>query len=81
MINSFMLAGALTFAQPVHEILPDRDAPRYVLKALYKEAELDKVVYQLEKKYLKLDDYPELAYIGVVVRIGTERRITYRWEF
>lgn len=80
-MNSFILAGALTFGQPIGEILPDRDAPRYVAKALYKQQGLDKIVSRWEKKYLKLEKYPELAYIGIVVRIATEKRITYRWEF
>lgn len=81
MMNSFILAGALTFGQPVGEVLPPQDAPRYVAKALYKELELDKTVSDWEKKYLKLDEYPELAYIGIVGRIVTERRITYTWRF
>jgi len=80
-MNSFILSAALTFGQPVGEILPDRDAPRYIAKAVYKEQGLDKIVSKLEKKYLKLEDYPALGYIGVVVRISTEKRITYRWEF
>ena len=81
MVNSFMLAGALTFGQPVAEVMPDQDAPRYVAKAMYRELDLDDVVSEWERKYFDLDDYPELLYIGVIVRIGTERRITWQWEF
>lgn len=81
MVNSFILAGALTFNPPVMEVLPPQDAPRYVAKALYKELELDEKVSQLEKKYIMLDKYPELAYIGVVVRIIQDKRITYTWTF
>lgn len=81
MMNSFILTTALTFGQPIGEILPDQDAPRYIAKAMYRELKLDKTVSKLEKKYLKLDDYPELAYIGVVVRVATEKRVTYTWEF
>jgi hypothetical protein len=80
-MNSFVLAGALTFGQPVAEVYPDNDAPRYIAKALYREFELDKTVSRLEKKYLKLDDYPVLGYIGIVARIATERRVTYTWRF
>lgn len=80
-MNSFLLSAALTFGQPVGEILPDQDAPRYIAKALYRELEWDKIVSKLEKKHLKLDKYPELAYIGVVVRVTTEKRITYTWRF
>ena len=80
-MNSFVLAGALTFGQPVAEILPDQDAPRYIAKALYQELELNKVVSKWEDKYLKVDEYPELIYIGIVGRIATERRVTYTWRF
>lgn len=80
-MNSFILAGALTFGQPVGEILPDQDAPRYIAKALYRELEWDKIVTRLEKKHLKLDKYPELAYIGIVARVVTEKRVTYTWRF
>jgi hypothetical protein len=80
-MNSFILAGALTFGQPVAEVIPSNDAPRYIAKALYRELEWDKVVSRIEKKYIKLDDYPALAYIGIVGRIATERRVTYTWAF
>lgn len=80
-MNSFILAGALTFNAPVAEIIPDEDAPRYIAKALYRELELDKTVSRIEKKYIKLDRYPELAYIGIVGRIVVERRITHTWRF
>lgn len=80
-MNSFILAGALTFGQPVGEILPDQDAPRYIAKAIYRQQNLDKVVSRFEKRYLKLDEYPVLGYIGIVARVASERRVTYRWEF
>jgi hypothetical protein len=80
-VNSFILAGALTFGQPVAEVMPDQDAPRYVVKALYRELDLNDVVSELEKKYLNIEDYPEIVYIGIIGRIVTERRVTYRWEF
>jgi hypothetical protein len=76
-----MLSTALTFGQPVGEIMPDRDAPRWVAKALYKDLKLDQIVSKLEKKHLKLDKYYELVYIGIVVRVATEKRISYTWEF
>lgn len=81
MINSFVLTGALTFAQPVAEVYPDEDAPRYIAKALYREFGLDSTVKRFEKKYIKLDRYPELEYIGLVGRIAVERRVTYTWRF
>lgn len=80
-MNSFILSLGLTFSQPVGEVLPSNDAPRYIVKALYKELKLDKTVSKLEKKYLKIDQYPKLVYIGIVGRIVTEKRLTYTWRF
>lgn len=80
-MNSFILSAVLTFGQPVGEILPDRDASRYIAKALYQETKLDKAVSRFEKKYIRLDKYPELVYAGIIVRGITEKRVTYRWEF
>lgn len=81
MVNSFIIAGALTFGQPVGQSLPDNDATKYIVKAMYYELEWDKIVTRVEKKHLKLDKYPELTYIGIVARIVTEKRVTYTWRF
>lgn len=81
MISNYVLAWGLTFGQPIGNILPDQDAPRYIAKAIYRQQGWDRIVTRIEKKYIKLDDYPELAYIGIVGRIVSERRITYTWEF
>ena len=80
-VNSFILAGALTFGSPQPNLMPDRDALRYISKALYKELGLDAAVSRFEKKYIKLDRYPQLVYAGIIVRGITENKITYRWEF
>ncbi len=80
-MNSLILSAALTFGQPIGEVLPDRDAPRYIAKALYSDLELDQKVSKLEKKYLKLDKYWALGYIGIVLKISTEQRVTHTWEF
>lgn len=80
-MNAFILSTALTFGQPIAEVYPDRDAPRYIAKALYKQQGWDKIVSKWEKKHLKLDEYPELAYIGIVGQIVVEKRISHTWEF
>lgn len=81
MISNYVLAWGLSFGQPVGHVLPDSDAPRYVAKAIAKNQGLDKVVSEWEKKYIQLDKYPELAYIGVVGQILTEKRISWEWNF
>jgi hypothetical protein len=80
-MNNYVLSTFLSIGNPVGIALPSEDAPRYVAKAIYREMGLDKSVARFEKKHLKLEKYPELAYIGIVVRIATENRISYEWRF
>lgn len=80
-MNSFILAGALTFGQPIGEVLPDQDAPRYIVKAVYLEYNIDDVVQCLEKKHLPKWTKKYGGYVGIGIRIATEKRISYRWEF
>lgn len=81
MMNSFILASALTFGQPNGQVLPSQDAPRYIGKALYKELKLDKTLDRIEKKYLQLEKYPELGYVGIGLKIVIEKRFTKEWRF
>lgn len=80
-MNAFILSAALTLGQPVGQILPPADAPRYAAKALYKQMELDAIVSRIEKRYLDEDLLLYTGYVGLGIRIATEKRITYRWEF
>jgi hypothetical protein len=80
-ISNYVLAAGLTFGQPVGHVLPDQDAPRYAAKALYRQLGVDVMVSNWEQRHLQFDKYPELAYIGIVARIATERRVTYTWRF
>lgn len=80
-MNSLFLSAALSIGTPEGVALPDRDAPRYAAKALYRQLKLDKAVSKLENRYLKFDRYPHLAYIGIVGRIAVERRVSWEWRF
>ena len=80
-MTAYMMSAFLAVGTPVGIALPDQDAPRYLAKALYRELDLDQPVSHFEKKYIKLDKRPVLAYIGIVARAVTEKRVTYRWEF
>lgn len=80
-MNNYVLSTFLSIGNPVGVALPQQDAPRYVAKALYRQYEIDTVVSRFEKRYLQLDKYPELAYIGIVVRVASEGRISYEWRF
>lgn len=80
-MNSFILSAALAVGRPDGVALPDQDAPRYLAKAIYKEAQIDIYVSKLEKKYIKIDDYPVVGYIGFVARLASERRLTLNWRF
>lgn len=81
MINSLLLSASLAIGTPDGTTMPTNDAARYAAKAAYKQLELDRVVSNLEKKYINVDQYPELVYIGVIGRICIERRITWTWTY
>lgn len=80
-MTAYMMSAFLAVGTPQGMILPDTEAPRYAAKALYKELGLDRSVSHFEKKYIKLDKRPALAYIGVVARVMSEKKITYTWRF
>lgn len=80
-MTAFIMAGALTMGQPTQDVLPDKDATKYIAKALYSELNLKQTVDHIENKYLKLDRYPELIYIGLIGRVALEKRITWEWRF
>lgn len=80
-MTAYILSASVAIGTPQGEILPDRDAPRWAAKAIYQQLEWDKPVSEWEKKYLKFDKYPELKYIGIIGRVATEQRITWRWTW
>ncbi len=80
-MNSLILSGFLAIGQPSGQALPDQDASRYAAKALYKQLGLDKSVKRLEKTYVKGDLKKYGGYLGLGIRIATEKRISYTWRF
>lgn len=80
-MTSYILSASVAIGTPQGEILPDRDAARWAAKAIYRQLELDKSVSSWEKKHIKIDKYPELKYIGIIGRVVTEQRITWRWTW
>ena len=80
-VNNLILSGFLAIGDPVGVALPDRDAPKYIAKALYREYDLNVVVKRLEKRHLKKEWRKYGGYIGLSIRIATEKRISYEWRF
>lgn len=86
MINAFIISTAIAWGgapnsgQIVHQN-PEKEAIRALSKACYKEFGIDKVTKRLEKKYVP----KELKEYGVwpvmIVKIVTEKRISYEWTF
>lgn len=81
MVTGVFLSAFLNIGAPDGVSMPTSDAPRYAAKALYRELKLDVTMAHIEKKYLKIDDYEYLLYLGVVARVATEQRISYTWRF
>jgi len=80
-MTTYIMSGFLAIGSPVGTAMHSNEAPRYAAKAIYKELKLDDVVTRIEKRYIKLDDYPVVGYIGVVGRIISEKRVSYTWRF
>ena len=80
-MTSYLLSASLAIGTPSGVALPDNDAPRYAAKAIIRELKWDKSMSRFEKRYIKLDQYPQLKYIGIIARIGTEKRISWEWRF
>ena len=80
-MTAYILSASVAIGSPQGEILPDRDAPRYAAKAIYKHLGLDDDVSEWEKKYIKLDKYPQLKYIGIIGRVVSEKQISWQWRF
>lgn len=80
-MTGIIMSAYVGISSPQGYLLPPQDAPRYVAKALYQEFEMDAIASRIEKKYIKLDDRPELVYLGIVIRVVSEKRISWHWRF
>lgn len=60
---------------------PESEAVKQLSKALYKEYDVDKYVKQLEQRYLSEEFIKYGGAVGVGVRIITEQKVSYTWEF
>jgi hypothetical protein len=80
-MNNLILATYLAIGTPQGEILPDQDAPRYAIKAIYKQAELDKAVSRIEKQYLPKPWKKYGGYVILGTTLATQKRISYTWRF
>lgn len=80
-MNGLVLSAFVSIGTPQGYILPDQDAPRYAAKAIYKELGWDEHVKRIEKRHLPkwAKDYG--GYVGLGIRIATEKRVSYTWKF
>lgn len=78
-MNSLVLSMFLSVNSP--QGLPDRDAPKYAAKAMYKELNLDEVTRRLEKRLVGKNLREYGGYVILVARVVSENKISYRWEF
>lgn len=78
-MNSLILGMFLSVNSP--QGLPDRDASKYAAKAIYKELNLDVITKRLEKRLVGKDLRKYGGYAILVVRVVSDNKISYRWEF
>ena len=79
--GSVVMGAYLALPNPVFFENAEEQALRHLAKATYVELELDKTVKRVEKKYTPKWVYKYGAYVGPVIQIATENRITYTWRF
>ena len=86
MMNAFILStavawgGASNQGQIVYQN-PEKEALRAVGKACYKEFGLDKVTKRLEEKYVPEEVKEYGVWPVTIIKIVTEKRISYEWTF
>lgn len=82
-MNAFILATSVAWAnpQPVIYDNPGREATKAVAKIMYIESGLNKKVEEWEKRYIpkKLKKYA--VWPTLVIKVATEKRISYEWTF
>lgn len=60
---------------------PEEEALKHLGKAVYKEFEVGKAIKRIEKRYVPEEWRPYLGYTGTLVRVATEQKVTFTWEF
>lgn len=80
-MNALLLSGFLAVQQPIGFENPEKEALRYLSKAVYYELDLGTKVKHIEKKYTPEPIKKYGPYIGVSIRVITEKRLSYTWTF
>ena len=82
-MNAFLLATSVAWAtpQPVIYNNPEREAAKAVAKIVYIESGINEKVVEWEKKYIpkKLKEYA--LWPTLIIKVATEKRISYEWTF
>ena len=85
-MNEAMIAAMLglqptPYALGTPDLQHERQAARYLTKALYKEYKVGKYVRRLEKKYVHKAVKKYGAYVAIPAKVLIDRRVVFKWEF
>lgn len=84
-MNAFILSTAIAWGGPnpgqiVYDN-PEKEAIRALGKACYREFGLDEVAKRLEKRYVPKYVKEYGVWPTLVIKVVTEKRISYEWTF
>lgn len=80
-LHVFIISTAITVGADRVPSSNTQEAIKAVGKATYKQTGIDKRVKKLEKKYIpeQLREYG--GWITMIIKVSSERKITYEWTF
>lgn len=78
--NVLILSTAFTFTANSSEG-EQREAIRALGKATFKQFRLDRKLKFYEEKYLSDDIREYGGWVGLIIKVSNEKRISYEWTF
>lgn len=81
LVGSVVMGAYLSVPNPVYFENAEQEAYKQLAKATYLHFELDVVAKRIEKKYTPKWVYTYGPYVGPVIQLATEQRLTYTWRF
>lgn len=76
----FILTASIGITQAA-DASTERDALRALVKATYKQTDMDDLVKKYEKKYISDDVKKYGGYASILIRLTVEKRISAEWTF
>lgn len=80
-MSALLFTGFLALQNPTGIVMDDKEAPRYLLKAVAYEYNLQEIGKKYEKKYTPEWLRKNAVYFGITYQLVLEKRVGYTWKF